>query len=289
VFLQPISNPPDGRPLCRESDLSEMLALLNGSLYHGNGRNLFICGKPGTGKTACIHYVIDKMHRCAVKSGIPLAVGYVNAGRTRTPYFTMLEILKNLGLNIPASGWQMFRLKGAFEQLLHKKAVVLAVDEFDALLLNQRDPLVYYLSRQPRTTLILISNKLEDVSTLPPRLLSTLRPKIMMLQSYTADEAKTILKDRASRALYPNTATDELLNTIAEAAAQAEDIRLGFAVLLSAAHLAEEKGKGLIDVDDVEQALRDCGQISLLVKIRSLEQKLKTLRKNRHDTSNTAW
>lgn len=287
--MQPLSNAPDDESLCREAYLDEMMAQLRGLFKHSSGRNLFVCGKPGTGKTFNVRHLLSKIQHQTAENGVPLAIAYVNAGKTRTPYFTMLAILQSLKLNVPDSGWQMFRLKQAFEKSLKSKPVLIAIDEFDALLSKQREPLIYYLSRQSRTTLILISNVLQDISTLPPRLLSTLQPKIMMLQSYTADEAKAILKDRASRALHPNTVTDELLDTIAEAVAQAEDIRLGLTVLLSAAHLAEEKGKERIDLDDVEQALRDCGQISLLVKIRSLEQKLKTLQKNRHDINNTAW
>ncbi len=45
----------------------------------------------------------------------------------------------------------------------------MAIDEVDALLAKQREPLVYYLNRLPGTTLILISNGFQDLKRLPPR------------------------------------------------------------------------------------------------------------------------
>lgn len=260
-----------------------MVTLLSGLFRHGSGRNLFICGKSGTGKTLCVGHLLGEMHRQAVENGVSLAVGYVNAGKTRTPYFTMLETLRSLGVDAPDSGWQMFRLKQAFEKILRERAVLVAVDEFDALLLNQREPLIYYLSRQPRTTLILISNKLEDISTLQPRLLSTLQPRIIRLEPYTAETAQIILKDRAGKALHHDTISEELLITVAQTTAQAEDIRHGFAILLTAARIAEEKGKTRIEADDVQSATRSESLLGILKEMDALKQKLKARQKSGHD------
>ena len=281
--LQPLSDAPDGQPLCREAYLNEMLSLLSGLLQCGNGRNLFICGKPGTGKTLCVQHLLSEICHKAVENGVPLAAGYVNAGKTRKPYFTMLEILRSLGVDVPDSGWQMFRLKQAFEKILSERAVLVAVDEFDAVLLNQREPLIYYLSRQPRTTLILVSNRLEDISTLPPRLLSTLQPRIIRLEPYTAEEAQLILRGRAGKALQPGTVSEELLAAIAQTTAGAEDIRLGFAILLTAAHIAEERGKTRIEAGDVQSATRSESIPSILKEMDALKQKLKARQKDRHD------
>jgi len=77
---------------------------------------------------------------------------YVNAGRTRTPYYTMLEIVKGLGFDVPEAGWQMFRLKSTFENTLKEKAIVVAIDEVDAIIYKEREPIIYYLNRQPKTS-----------------------------------------------------------------------------------------------------------------------------------------
>jgi hypothetical protein len=57
----------------------------------------------------------------------------------------------------------MFRLKQTFEGILAEKSMLIAIDEADCLIFKEKEPLVYYLSRQPKTTLILISNDIDDV------------------------------------------------------------------------------------------------------------------------------
>ena len=41
-WLQPLSDPPDGLPLCRESDLELMASFVQDVFRTGQGRNLFI-------------------------------------------------------------------------------------------------------------------------------------------------------------------------------------------------------------------------------------------------------
>jgi len=68
---------------------------LKGDLYkHAleSCRNIFIFGKPGTGKTLCVRYALDQLKSYAAEMRLDLGVVYVNAGRTRSPYYTMLEI-----------------------------------------------------------------------------------------------------------------------------------------------------------------------------------------------------
>ncbi|MCW3985321.1 MAG: AAA family ATPase [Candidatus Bathyarchaeota archaeon] len=286
--LQPLSDPPGGKPLDREADLKTMASLLSALFKTGVGNNLFICGPPGTGKTICVQYLLSEIHRHAEKYKVPLATVYVNAGKTRTPYYTMLEIVKELGLNVPDSGWQMFRLKKAFENILKEKTVIIAVDEVDALLLKEREPLVYYLNRQPKTTLILISNKLKDAISLPKRALSTLQPKLVKLEPYTPEEAKTILKQRAKKAFHPNTLSDKLLTTVAQAAAEAQDIRLGFTILLTAGLLAEENGKSKVEAEDINLAIKSESTIELLQELEALKKKVEAMQQRGKQTPTQA-
>lgn len=273
TWLQPLSDPPNGKPLCRDGDLKEMASYLADLFTLGQGRNLFIVGMPGTGKTLCLKFLLDEIRRHAMEANFPLAAVCVNAGKTRSPYYTMLEITKSLGVQAPSCGWQMLRLKQAFETTLKEKAVVIGIDEVDSLLQKQREPLIYYLNRQPKTTLILVSNKIQDASTLPNRALSTLQPKLVRLRPYTPEEVKTILRERAQKALSPSTISDQLLNPIAAIASEAKDIRLGFTILLTAAHKAEEKAKSQIGPEEVEAAIRSETVLELLKEIHRLEKK----------------
>jgi cell division control protein 6 len=278
-WLQPLSDPPGARPLCREAELQTMAASLRGLFTARKGANLFIVGPPGTGKTLCVRHLLREIEHHASKHDAAVQAVYVNAGQTRTPYYTLLAVVKALGVAVPDSGWQMLRLKQAFENRLINAAVVVGLDEVDAILRKQREPLIYYLNRQPHTTLILVSNQLTDATTLPPRLLSTLQPKLLELQPYTVEEVKAILKERAQNALQPNAISDALLSIVAEATTRATDIRLGFTILLSAAQLAEERGKAQIEADDVERAIGSDTRTALIARLHKLEREFQELQK----------
>jgi Cdc6-like AAA superfamily ATPase len=160
----------------------------------GRARNLFVWGPPGTGKTASIQYLLKETQRYSKDINCSVVVAYVNAGRTRNPYYTLLEILKQLNIEVPEIGWQFFRLKQAFESTPKEKPVLIAIDEVESILFKEKEPLIYYLNRQPKTTLILISNKLSQATQLPERCLSTLQPMIILFPAYSRDEALQILK-----------------------------------------------------------------------------------------------
>jgi cell division control protein 6 len=274
-WLQPLSDLPSGKPLCREADLETMALFLSDVFTTSQARNLFIYGKPGTGKTVCVQYLLSEIRKHAEENHVPLIGVYVNAGKTRTPYYTMLEIVKALGLDVPDRGWQMFRLKQAFEDARKDKAIVVAIDEVDSIIFKEKEPLVYYLNRQPKTTLILVSNKIEDATGLPIRALSTLQLKLFRLEPYTPQEAKTILAERVEKALQRGAISDKLLDIIAEVASKAEDIRLGFSTLLYAGLLAEKAGKTKVDAEDIKSAIQS---ETRLEQIKDQDRKLKAIK-----------
>ena len=280
-WLQPLSEPPSGKPLCRESDLEFMASFLLEIFRAGHGRNLFIYGKPGMGKTVCMRYLLNEINKHAEETEMPVSAVYVNAGRTRTPYYTMLEIVKGLGFKVPEAGWQMFRLKSTFENMLEEKAIVVAIDEVDAIIYKEREPIIYYLNRQPKTTLILVSNKIEDAAQLPERALSTLQPKLIKLEPYNFEETKKILKDRVEHAFQPKAISNRLLNKVAETASESGDIRTGFSVLLSAGSTAERAEKSKIDSEDIQSASKGKRMIELLKKIQDIKSRVEKRKRSK--------
>ncbi len=253
-WLQATSDPPEHFPLGREAYVNSLATLLAPTLKGSGGKNVFIVGSPGTGKTLTVRFVLDRLKEHAEKTGANVRVAYVNAGRTRSSYFTLLEIVRSLGGNVPASGWQFSRLKEEFEKRRGGEAMVIAIDEADALIFKVREPLVYYLNRQETITLVLISNRWDDLMGLPARARSTLQLAPLIFESYTAEEAKRILQDRADRAFKPEAIDGEVLGEAAALAADMHDIRIGFNLLLTAGLLAESQGRSKVDLVDIKRA-----------------------------------
>jgi len=278
-WLMPLSDPPGGKPVCRDAYLKQMARYLADFFTTCRARNLFIYGPPGIGKTICAKHVLAEAAKHASETNIQAKTVYVNAGKTRNPYYTMTEIIKQLGINVPEAGWQMFRLKQTFEHVLTENAVLIAIDEVNSIILKEKEPLVYYLSRQPKTTLILISNNIDDITKLPERTLSTLQPILIYTEPYTATEIQHILKQRAEHAFKPNTITDQMLTMIANTASQTGDTRFSFQVLLTAAQVAEKTGKQTIEPCDVASALEQENAFRKIKEYETLKHKLLKLKK----------
>jgi cell division control protein 6 len=245
----------------------------------GQARNLFVYGEPGTGKTVMVKYVLAEVTKHAAEMKVPVRTAYVNAGKTRNPYYTMDEIVKQLGIKVPDAGWQMFRLKKAFEQVLAEEPVLIAIDEVDTVIFKEKEPLVYYLSRQPRTTLILISNCMSDIVKLPEKTLSTLHPVLIEAEPYTEEEITQILKERTEHTFKPGTTNDDCLAIIARAVNKAGDIRFGFRVLLTAGLLAEKARKQTIDTTDVTSAIKKERGVKDLKQLDAIKEQLLNLKK----------
>ncbi len=255
-WLQPSAEPAGGTPLARERLLRYLVAVLSEVVRLRSCRNIFIYGEPGTGKTLSVRYVLDQLKSYAAENGFELGVVYVNAGMTRSPYFTMLEVVRSLGVDAPDIGWQFSRLKQEFEKIATVKPIIVAIDEMEALIFKQREPLIYYLSRQPNTTLILISNKFSDLADLPPRAKSTLQPMPAEFTPYTQEEAEQILAERVEKAFQPRVISKRILRKVAEAASNASDIRVGFSILLTAGYLAEKERRANVTLKDFETAAK---------------------------------
>jgi cell division control protein 6 len=275
AILDAQSDPPGGVPLCRETYLDIMATNVSQVFRTGRARNIFVWGPPGSGKTASVQYLLRETQQHSSTTGALVATAYVNAGRTRNPYYTLTEILRQLNIAAPDVGWQFFRLKQAFENALKEKSALIAIDEVESILFKEKEPLIYYLNRQPKTTLILISNKLSQATQLPEKCLSTLQPLMISFKPYSGSEAFMILKARAQRAFKQNVISDEALETVAKVTERMEDIRLGIAILLTAAQSAEQHHRTAVNKDDVSFAIEDALSVKKLQLINELSKQAK--------------
>jgi cell division control protein 6 len=255
-WVQPTSDPPNLFPVGRELYVESLRSLLEPALRGGAGRNVFVVGPPGTGKTLTIRFVLEQLKEHVKNATQSVGVVFVNAGRTRNPYHTLVEILKALGVDVPPAGWQLGRMKDEFERQRENRAIVIAIDEADSLVSKTREQLLYYLNRQEKVTLLLITNQWDDLSKLPARARSTLQLAPLIFEPYTKEEAKRILMERCALAFKPGAVDDEVVEIAAAFAAGIRDIRAGFNLLSTAGLLAESEGRSKVDLVDLERGER---------------------------------
>ena len=113
------------------------------------------------------------------------------------------------------------------------------------------------------------------------RALSTLQPQLFLLKPYTFEEAKKILEERIEHAFQPHVVSDELLSIVAKTASNAGDIRLGFAILLSAGLVAEVAKKSKIEAEDIQAAVQSEGRLETLKKLEEIDKQISEFEKKR--------
>ena len=231
--------------LFREKEINNIEKALAPSLKGERGRNLFIYGKTGTGKTSCTKYVIDE-----VKS-IPntkARISYVNCRIYNTRYRVLNKIVSD---HLPTYAKRGYGAVDLYEKLTSwieedSKILVIALDEVDVV--KDLDDLVYTLTRinsdkkAGGVTIMGVSNKISFKEILDPRSLSTLYETELVFPPYYATELYAIIKDRVQRGFKADIVSEDVLHLVAATAAkEGGDARLSLKILSRAGELAEER------------------------------------------------
>ncbi len=244
----------------REKEINFIERALAPSLKGERGRNLFVYGRTGTGKTTCTKYVINEVN------GIPnthARISYVNCRVYNTRFRVLNKIISD---HMPTYAKRGYGTVDLYEKLANwieedSKILVVALDEIDVV--KDLDDLVYTLTRinsdirAGGVTLIGVSNKVSFKEELDPRSLSTLYESELVFSPYYSNEIYAIIKERAKEGFKPNTVGDEILHYIAAAAAkEGGDARFSLKVLSKAGELAEENASDKVSMDDAEHAVK---------------------------------
>ncbi len=225
--------------------------------------NIFIYGKTGTGKTAVVKYVLNKLTLRACNLGSPVKVCYVNCRLAGTEYRILSCLCRALKVKVPFTGLAVGEVFDRFKDGLdsQKLLFVSVLDEIDALIKSRGDTLLYELTRinetlhHGKTSIVGISNDLRFKELLDPRVLSTLSEEEMVFRPYDASELQDILWDRTRLAFHDNVLSDGAVGLCAAlAAAEHGDARRALDLLRVAGELAEREGADVIVEDHVREA-----------------------------------
>jgi len=264
----------------REKQINDLGRILAPVLKGGRPSNVFIYGRPGTGKTLISRFVGSELEKISNLNGQNIKVLYVNCKMKKiadTEYRLIAELSKELGKEVPFTGLPTDQVYRAFFESLEdkKQTIILIIDEIDALVQKTGDEILYNLTRinqslkNSKLSLIGITNNLSFIESLDPRVKSSLSEEELIFPPYNALQLQDILKTRASIAFIPGTLEDGVIEKCAALAAQEHgDARRALDLLRVAGELAERNSeeKVIINHVDVAQEKIDLDRVIETVK-----------------------
>jgi len=247
----------------RDKEIESLASILAPSLNGEKPSNIFIFGKPGTGKTAVMHLVSKKLMEMGKGS---VSLFYLNCKMRNvadTQYRLIAQLARELGEFVPVTGLPTDHVYNLFFKNLDKKGgvVVLVLDEIDALVEKIGDDFLYNLTRvnedlkNTQVSIIGISNNLSFTNDLDPRVKSSLSEEELIFHPYNAAQLQDILRKRAEDAFKENSVGSGVLEKCAALAAQEHgDARRALDLLRVAAEIAERENSEKIEERHVDAA-----------------------------------
>ncbi|MBI4141729.1 AAA family ATPase [Candidatus Woesearchaeota archaeon] len=214
-----------------------------------NGRNLFIFGAPGIGKTAAIKWVLRDLEE-TTDEVVPL---YINCWQKNTTYKIMMDLCAQLDYKF-LQNKNTEELFEVIKNIVNKKTVVFVFDEVDKV--EEADFLYAILNDVLRKTVILITNYKSWIDNIEERVKSRLMAEILEFKQYSGEETKEILKQRVGYAFVPGAWDSSAFSLILSKAAESRDVRTGLFLLREAGLCAEENSAKRISVEHANIAVK---------------------------------
>lgn len=213
-----------------------------------SGRNLFIFGAPGIGKTAATKYVLRELE----KEGAEVYPIYVNCWKKDTSYKIIVDICEQIGYK-----WVHNRrtdeLLRAVAEIINRKSAVIVLDEVDKV---KEIDILYSLSEDlVRKSILLVCNSENWFAGLDSRIKSRLNVDVINFKEYNLAETEDILKLRRDIAFVPGVWDADAFNVVVEKCFGAKDIRQGLFLMKESGGLAESKASKKVSKDFVDGAI----------------------------------
>lgn len=217
-------------------------------LQNKTGRNLFIQGAPGIGKTLAALYVKRELEE---KTGDVKTI-YINCWKKDSSYKILLEICNQIGYKWTQNK-RTDELMDIIAKELNKGSVVLFLDEIDKV--REVDILYSFCEDLLKKSLILIANNKEWLTQLDDRVKSRLMPELLEFNEYNANETEGILRERVGYAFVKDAWDQDALQAVINKTIQVGDIRSGLFILRESGNSAEAKASRKINIEHAHKAL----------------------------------
>lgn len=247
----------------REPEIRRLGSILAPALRGEKPSNVFIYGLTGTGKTAVVKYVLSRLEAKSWELGVGVKSIYINVRHLETSYRVIADIAESLGLRVPFTGLSTGEVyKRVVSRLSRLEGVyIIVLDEVDFLVRRRGDDLLYKLTRinselgRARVSIIGITNSIDFVESLDPRVKSSLGEEEMVFPPYNAGQLRDILEARAVEAFRPGVLEDDVIPLCAALAAREHgDARRALDLLRVSGEIAERRGDSRVTRAHVEMA-----------------------------------
>ncbi len=286
----------------RGEQIHQLARILVAPLRGETPSNLFIYGKTGTGKTASVKYVVKELKRVSSHAPRMVEPVYLNCEVVNTQYRilatlanTFLDKLRerygrehanSLGFpeSVPMTGWPTDEVYRCFFRALDHdpQLAVIVLDEIDRLVLKSGDEVLYNLTRmnsdliKAKVSIVGISNDLNFMNYLDPRVRSSLSEEELVFPPYNALQLKDILEKRAEMSYADGVLGDGVISLCAAHAAREHgDARRALDLLRISGELAEREGVEMVTVTHVQLAFEKMEKDKMVEVVRTLPSQSK--------------
>lgn len=232
----------------RETHQRHMATCIKPLFQERSGRNLFIHGPPGVGKTVACRHVVKELEEHDEVEPI-----YINCWEKNTSYKIMMEMCGRLGFKFTQNKKtdELFKI---VKDSLNKKAVVFVFDEIDKA--EDYDFLYWILEQIYKKSVFLITNFKEWILNLDERIKSRLTAEVLEFKPYNLPETRKIMEDRVSYAFKENVLEPDAFEATVKKTYNMQDLRKGLYLLREAGNLAEDRSSRKITVEQISAAIK---------------------------------
>jgi len=255
----------------REIHMRKIAASIKPLFQNRNGRNMFIYGPPGIGKTVAVKHLLQELEEES-ENVIPF---YINCWQKNTAFKILIEMCDIMGYKF-VQNKRTEELFAIVKQYVNKseRSAVFVFDEVDKI--EDLDFIYNVLEDVFRKSVILITNYKEYIAELDERIKSRLTAEMLEFQAYNLSETRGILKQRAEYAFVPGIWEDDAFEVIVQKTVTLRDIRTGLYMMKEATLVAEERSSKKITMADVQVATKKLEDFSIK-KTEELEEEVKLI------------
>jgi len=232
----------------RENEQARIAECIKPLLSERNGRNLFIWGTPGVGKTLACRKVLEDLD----EQTDDVYTFLINCWEHDSSYKIILKMCDTIGYHMTFNK-KTDQLFEEVKKIANKKGAVFVFDEIDKA--KDFDFIYMLLENIYKKTIILITNHREFLATVDSRLMSRLMPENLEFRQYSAKDIRGILKERIKYAFYEDVFEPEAFEMIANKTIESGDVRIGIHLLREAATEAEGQSLKAVKKQHAESAI----------------------------------